>query len=55
MDNRNLTVLSVEEQEGINGGLNLSCAAAGFLIVGGILTVQPEYVAYGIFGAVTQC
>lgn len=50
-----MTLLSVEEQQEVMGGTNWSCFASGALIAGGILTLQPEAVGYGIFGAVTTC
>ena len=47
--------LSMEEQQEVTGGTNWSCFASGALITAGILTLQPEAIGYGIFGAATTC
>jgi hypothetical protein len=53
--NNEVTLLSLDEQQEISGGINWSCFASGALIAGGVLTLQPEAVTAGIFGAATTC
>lgn len=53
--NNEMVLLSQDEQQEISGGVNWSCFASGALIAAGVLTLQPEAVAYGIFGASVTC